>query len=310
MPEVYDIVIVGGGPAGLGAALYGARGLHSTLVIERAGPGGMLRYADTVEDYPGLPEGISGPELGQRMWDQCTKFGTETVTAEVTGLVLDGDVRGVQTTAGEYLAKTVILATGGLPNRLGVPGEDDFRGRGVWDFSMRDYAAVAGKPVVVVGGGDTALTHALALSEVAAKVTLVHRGGNLRAFEVFQEAAEANPKIDLSLHTTVEAILGNGSVSAIRVMHAGSGSPEELAAGGVFVDIGFHPNTGLVTGKLNIQPDGYVEVDEWMLSSIPGVFAAGDTRTNTSRQAIAAAGDGCTAAIAADHYLQNAGAAH
>lgn len=308
MPDVYDIVIVGGGPAGLGAALYGARGLHSTLVVERAAAGGMLRYADAVDDYPGIPDGIQGPELGQRMWDQCTKFGAETVIADATGLSLEGAVRVVHTSKGDYRAKTVILATGGVANTLGVPGEAEFAGKGVYTYADRDYAALAGKPVVVVGGGDSALTRALALAEVAGKVTVVARGASLRAFEVFQQAVESNPKVDLRLHSTVQAISGNGTVAAVRVLHGGA--TEELEAAGVFVNIGFRPNTTLAQGKLTLLDSGHVAVDEWMLSNIPGMFAAGDIRSDTSRQAISAAGDGCTAAIAADHYLQNAGAAH
>lgn len=308
MPEVYDIVIIGGGPAGLGAALYGSRGLHSTLIIEREGPGGQLRYAGLVEDYPGMPDGIGGPELGKAMWDQCTKFGAETVTADATGLTLEGQIRVVHTSAGDYQAKTVILAAGGLPNTLGVPGESEFRGKGVHDYRTRDFAALAGKPVVVVGGGDTALTHALALSPVAGKVTILHRGASLRAFEVYQQAVERDPKIALTFGATVEAIQGNGAVASVRVKRGLQSADIETAA--VFIDIGFRPNTGLYQGKVTVQPDGYVAVDEWMLSSLPGVFAAGDVRSDTSRQAVAAAGDGCTAAIAADHYLQNAGASH
>jgi len=308
MPEVYDIVIIGGGPAGLGAALYGSRGLHSTLIIEREGPGGQLRHAGLVEDYPGMPAGIGGPELGQAMWDQCTKFGAETVTAEATGVSLDGPVRMVHTSVGDYRAKTVILAAGGVPNTLGVPGESELRGKGVFDYRARDFAAVTGKPVVVVGGGDTALTHALALGQVAGKVTLVHRGSSLRAWEVYQQAVERGPNIDLTFGATVAAILGNGSVAGVRLNRGGQAV--ELDAAAIYVDIGFRPNTALYQGKVALQDDGRVTVDEWMLSSIPGIFAAGDVRSDTARQAISAAGDGCTAAIAADHYLQNAGAGH
>lgn len=306
MPEVYDIVIIGGGPAGLGAALYGSRGLHTTLIIEREGPGGQLRHAGLVEDYPGMPGGIPGPDLGQAMWDQCTKFGAETVTAEATGLSLEGPTRVVHTSLGDYHAKTVILAAGGMANTLGVPGEAELRGRGVYDYRARDFAAVAGKPVVVVGGGDTALTHALALSQVAGKVTLVHRGASLRAWEVYQQAVEADPKITLTFGTTVAAILGDGAVAGVRLSRGGQ--TLELEAAAAFVDIGFRPNTTLYQGKVALQDDGRVAVDEWMLSSIPGVFAAGDVRSDTCRQAVSAAGDGCTAAIAADHYLQNAAA--
>lgn len=307
MPDVYDIVIIGGGPAGLGAALYGARGLHPTLIIEPDAPGGQLRYAALVEDYPGIPAGISGPELGKRMWDQCTKFGAETLAARATGLTLEGPERVVHTDRGDVRARTVILATGGLPNRLGVPGEEELRGRGVYDYTAQDFKAVAGRPAVVVGGGDTALTHALALSPLASKVTVVHRSGSLRAFEVYQQAVAKAPNIELLFHTTVEAILGNGHVEAVRLRGAATG---ELEAAAVFVDIGFHPNTGLLAPSIELLPDGFVPVDEWMATAIPGVFAAGDTRADTARLAVSAAGDGCTAAIAADHYLQNAGASH
>ncbi len=305
MPEVYDIVIIGGGPAGLGAALYAARGLHSTLIIERDTPGGLLRYAGTVDDYPGIPAGISGPDLGTAMWDQCTKFGAETVTAEATSVEVAGDVKVVHTSKGDYKAKTVILTAGSLPNPFNVPGAQQLRGKGVYGFETGDFSAVAGKSLVVVGGGDTALTRALAAAEHASQVTIVHRGNSLRAFEVYQEAVEANPKITLLTNTTVQAILGDGAVSAVRVQN-GVGPAREIPAAAVVLAIGFRPNTALYAKALALLPTGHVDVDEWMATILPGVFAAGDVRSNSYRQAISAAGDGCTAAIAADHYLQNA----
>ncbi len=305
MPEVYDIIIIGGGPAGLGAALYGARGLHSTLIVERATPGGLLRYAGAVDDYPGIPAGISGPDLGKAMWDQCTKFGAETVTAEAMSVEVAADLKVVHTSRGDYTAKTVILAAGSVPNILSVPGAQELQGKGVYGFETTGFSAVAGKPVVVVGGGDTALTRAIAAAEHASHVTIVHRGSSLRAFEVFQQAVEANPKITLLTNTTVQAILGEGAVNAVRVQN-GAGPAQAILAAAVILAIGFQPNTSLYGGVLPLLPTGHVAVDEWMATSLPGVFAAGDVRSNTYRQAISAAGDGCTAAIAADHYLQNA----
>lgn len=305
MPQVYDIIIVGGGPAGLAAALYAARGRHTTLVLEKALPGGKIVTTERVDDYPGYPEGIGGAELGQAMGEQAAKFGAEILMAEVTGISLTEELKTVHTSEGDFTGRTAIISCGGQPNHLGVPGEREFDGKGVSYSAQCSAIFFQDKPVVVVGGGDTALTAALCLAQNASKVTVVHRRSRLRAIEVLQEEAHSNPKIEFLWNSVVEEILGNEVVTGLRIRNLISGSMTTLKAEGVFITIGFCPNTDMFRDLLPLQETGHIRTDEWMATGVPGIFAAGDVRTDAAQQVITAAGDGATAAIAADHYLSS-----
>lgn len=306
MPEVYDIVIIGGGPAGLAAALYASRARRSTLVLEKATPGGQICFADRVEDYPGFPEGIGGAALAEAMHQQAMRFDGETVYTEATGIELNGHMKIIHTTEGDFRARAVIIATGGDPNRLGVPGELELDGKGVSCCGQCSAVFYEDKPVVVVGGGDAALSDALFLAKFASQVTVVHRRDQLRAMEILQEEARANPKIHFLWNTVVEEIRGGDLVTGVRVRNIVTGQASTLETEGVFIHAGYHPNTAIFRGLLPLQESGHIPTDEWMETSLPGVFVAGDVRAEAARQAITAAGDGATAAIRADHYLSGA----
>ena len=306
MADIYDVVIIGGGPAGLAAALYASRGLHSTLIVEKGMVGGQITHTERVEDYPGIPDGIGGAELGKAMWDQVTRFGTKTITAEALSIEAQGELKTVRTTEGEMQARTVVLACGSVRNDLGVPGERELAGKGVGAYALYDAAKFQGQQVVVVGGGDTALSEALALSKSASKVTIVHRRDRFRAIAALQEQVEAAENIEVQWNTVVEAISGTEKVTGVALQDTATGEKSELATAGVFVHIGYRPNTEWFAQLLAPQPDGRIATDEWMTTSLPGVFVAGDVRANTVQQVISAAGDGATAAIAADHYLNGA----
>ena len=305
MPELYDIVIIGGGPAGLAAALYASRGRHSTLVVEKETPGGKITHTASVDDYPGLPEGMSGADLSKAMWDQATKFGAELRITEATGIVLEDGLKMVRTTGGDFKARAVILATGGQRNHLGVPGEKEFEGKGVSCCALHNARLFQGKPVAVMGDWDSALSEALSLSQYASKVTVIHPGDELRAIELLQEEAVAHPKIEFLGHTIVEEVLGDATVTGVRVRDVATGATSIVEVEGVFINIGNRPNSNLVQDLLPLQGSGHVPTDEWMTTNVPGIFVAGDVRAEAAELVISAAGDGATAAIAADHYLSS-----
>lgn len=306
MPDLYDIIIIGGGPAGLGAALYGARGRYSTLVIEKAAPGGMILHTAQVDDYPGHVDGIGGPALGTAMWQQVTKFGAETLTAEVTDIEMEGHLKVVHSSKGDFRAKVVILATGGLRRRLGVPGERELAGKGVYDYAFHDAKKVAGKAVVVIGGGDSAFSEAIQLSQHASKVTIIHRREDFRAIAALVNDAQAHENIEYLRSSAVTAVLGGRKVTGVAVRNLSSNQESTIPADAVFIHIGYDPSTSLIKDLAPLEPDGHVATDEWMTTPAPGVFVAGDVRVDSAQQVITAAGDGATAAIAADHYLSGA----
>ena len=305
MADPYDIIIIGGGPAGLAAALYGARGRYSTLIIEKDAPCGKLSRAGRVDDFPALHEGIDGAALGKAMWDQASKFGAEILIAEVTAVLPDGPLKQVRTTKGDFLARTVILSTGGVPRHLDVPGEGALRDKGVSYCPLSDIEGLADRRVVVVGSGDSALTTAMRLAPVAASVTVVHRKATLSALEAIQEAARQTPNVVFMANCTVTSIQGDGAVTGVAVSSSDDGAEVTLPADAVVVAIGFVPATGLFRTLAPLSDGGHVLTDEWMTTPVPGLFVAGDVRTDAVGVAIAAAGDGATAAIAADHYLSN-----
>lgn len=305
---MYDVVIVGGGPAGLTAALYAARARLSTLLIENQNYGGQIATTEEVANYPGAEEGASGPSLSLRMKEQAASFGAEFKTATVTELVLDGAVKQIRCGEETIEAKTVILATGAKPRLAGIPGEEEFTGRGISYCATCDGAFFSGYEVFVIGGGDTAVEEAIFLTRFAKKVTIVHRRDELRAAKSIQEKAFANDKIAFLWDTVVEEIRGEGLIGSVDFRNVKTGEittftpdPED-GAFGIFMLIGFTPQTALVDGLLELE-NGYISTDNDMRTSIPGVFAAGDVRTKSLRQVVTAVADGAIAAVQAEKYV-------
>lgn len=299
----YEVVIIGGGPAGLTAGLYTARAGLKSLLIERGAFGGQMFNAPLVENYPGFPEGISGAELGTLMHQQAAKYGLKTLTAEVTG-VKAGRVHRVITSKGSFEAKAVIIAAGSDYHKLGVPGEETLLGHGVSYCATCDGFFFRQRAVAVVGGGDAAITDALELSQHATKVYVIHRRDQLRAGEVLQKRAKAQPKIEFIWDTIVEEIVGGEVVKALKLRNVKTGKSSTLEVAGVFVAVGLKPNSQQFADVVKLSRTGHIVTDERMASSVPGFFAAGDVRQNSARQIASAVGDGATAALAVFSYLK------
>lgn len=299
----YDVVIIGGGPAGLTAGLYTARARLSSLLIEKGLVGGQIANAELVENFPAFPEGIGGIELGELIHRQATKYGLKTTTAEVTGLELQEGRKAVKTTEGDFTARVIIIAGGSQFQKLGVPGEDEFTGKGVSYCATCDAPFFNEQSVALVGGGDAAITEALYLSKFASKVSVIHRRDQLRATAIMQERAFAEPKMEFLWDTTVDAIEGEGFVKRLRLNNVKTGEKSTLELNGVFIAIGFKPDTDYLKSIVPLDAAGHVITNEKMETEIPGIYAAGDIRSNSGRQAITAAGDGATAAIYAEKYL-------
>jgi len=303
MNEKYDVVIIGGGPAGLTAGLYASRAKLNSLLVERGLVGGQIANAERVENYSGFPEGISGVELGQLMHQQATKYGLKTLLAEVTSIEFQEGQKVIKTTEGDFIAKAVIIAGGSERQKLGVAGEEKFIGKGVSYCATCDAAFFREQPVAVVGGGDAAITEALHLAKFASKVTVIHRRDQLRASRILQEKAFSQPKIEFRWNSIVEKIEGGDLVKRIRLRQVKTGEESALEVAGVFISIGLKPNTDYLKGILPLDVTGLIITDEKMETKIPGIFAAGDIRHNSVRQAITAAGDGATAAIYAEKFI-------
>jgi len=301
----YQLIIIGGGPAGLSAGLYASRSKLDTLLIEKAGLGGQILNAEMVENYPGFPQGISGSELGALIAQQATKYGLPTVFAEVQGIEMRGAEKIVSTSEGQYRAKALIIAAGSEYSKLGVPGEEEFTGRGVSYCAMCDGAFFRDQVVAVVGGGNVALNDALFLTRFATKVIVIHRRDQLRATKILQERAFANPGINFLWDTVVESITGDNLVREIRLRNVKTGKGSSLVVSGVFAAVGLRPNTGYLKGLLKLDEGGFIPVNNQMETEVPGVFAAGDIRAGSIRQVVSAAGDGATAAIAAERFLSS-----
>ncbi|MEJ5375276.1 MAG: thioredoxin-disulfide reductase [bacterium] len=303
----WDIVVVGGGPAGLTAGLYAARDAMKTLLVERMVSGGQVATTEWVENYPGFPDGISGLELSQRMEDQAKRFGLEVLQADVQDLRVVQEPKSFQllTSQGIQHARAVILAMGADWNRLGVPGEEEFRGKGVSYCATCDGPFFRDQEVVVVGGGDTAVEEGTYLTKMAAKVTLVHRRDRLRASPVIQQRAFSNPKMEFVWNSVVESIEGGAAgVEKVRIRELTTGRIWEKPCSGVFVFVGMVPNTGFLRGLVEMDQKGYILTDDEMRTSLPGVFACGDARRKLLRQVVTACGDGATAAKAAARYVE------
>ena len=303
MNEKYDVVIIGGGPAGLTAGLYASRARLNSLLIERGLVGGQIANAERVENYSGFPEGINGFELGQLMHQQATKYGLKTLLAEVTGIELQEGQKVIRTTEGDFMARAVIIAGGSERYKLDVPGEEEFTGKGVSYCATCDGAFFIEQPVAVVGGGDAAITEALHLAKFASRVTVIHRRDQLRASHILQEKAFSQPKIEFRWNSIVERIEGGDLVKRIRLRQVKTGEESALEVAGIFISIGLKPNTDYLKGILPLDVTGHIITDEKMETKISGIFAAGDIRHNSTRQVITAAGDGATAAIYAEKFI-------
>jgi len=299
----YEVVIIGGGPAGLTAGLYTARAGLKSLLIERGAFGGQIINAPLVENYPGFPEGISGAELGALMHQQAAKYGLKTVTAEVTG-VKAGRTHKIITDGGSFEAKAIIIAVGSEYRKLGVPGEETLVGHGVSYCATCDGFFFRKREVAVVGGGDAAITDALELTQHATKIYVIHRRDQLRAGEVLQKRAMAQPKIRFIWDTIVEEIVGGEVVKALQLRNVKTKKSSALEVAGVFVAVGLKPNSQQFADILKLSKSGHISTDETMATSAPGFFAAGDVRQSSARQIATAVGDGATAALAAFSYLR------
>lgn len=303
----YDVIIIGGGPAGLTAGLYTSRARLRTLLIELGVFGGQITTTETIENYPGFPDGISGSELGQLMETQAKKFGLETVQEEALEVRLVGDRKVIKTYESEYSAEALIISTGTEYRKLGVPGEEEFIGRGVSFCATCDGAFFRDSSIVVVGGGDSALTEALFLTKFAKEVTIIHRRDALRATKIYQERAFANPKIKFLWNSVVQEIRGDKMVQSIVVKNVKTNEVKELPVEGVFLFVGITPRTQFLKGLVEMDEGGYILTNENGETNVKGIFAAGDCRKKLLRQISTAVGDGATAAFAVEKFLEERG---
>ena len=300
---VYDMIVVGGGPAGYTAALYAARAGLTTLVLEKLSAGGQMALTEQIDNYPGFEEGIDGFTLAEQMQRQAEKFGARTEYAEVEKLDLNASPKVLDTSEGTFLAKTVAFAAGANPRELGIPDEAALVGRGVAYCAACDGMRYKGKTVVVVGGGNSAAADALILSRIAQKVILVHRRDTLRATKVYHEPLMKTQNLEFRWNSTVSALLHEEEVTGVRLKDTVTGAETEVPCDAVFVSIGRKPATELVEGQLELDRSGYIVADETTRTNIPGVFAVGDVRTKPLRQVVTAVADGAVAVHMAEEYL-------
>jgi len=303
-PEIENVIIIGSGPAGWSAAIYTARANLHPLLITGNELGGQVALTTEVENYPGFPEGIDGPELAQRMRKQAEKFGTAVEVDYVTEVDVNGPPFRVKTASGkEYRSQALIVATGASPRKLNVPGEERLTGRGVSYCATCDGFFFRGKELVVVGGGDSALEEALFLTKFASRVRIVHRRDQLRAGAILQQRARANPKIEFIWNSVVTSINGHDRVESVTLQNVQTGEISELPTDGVFIYIGHLPNNELFKGKLAMDEQGYLITDKLMRTSVPGIFAAGEIQDRHFRQVATSVGQGVAAAMEAQKYL-------
>ena len=301
--RIYDLIVIGGGPAGLTAAIYACRARLDTLVLAGALPGGQPANTDIVENYPGFPQGVTGADLAQLFQDQAERFGARIELDNVMSVDFSSRPFSVSTYGVTYKGRTVIVATGANPRRLGVPGEDKFYGRGVSACATCDGFFYQDRTVVVVGGGDSAIAEGLFLTKFAREVIVIHRRDELRATKIFQEQAFANPKMRFVWDTVVEEILGDETVTGVRVRNVKTGAESVIETDGVFIYVGMEPATEIFAGQLELNEQGYVIADRRQRTNIPGVFAAGDVQDPYYRQIVIAAGTGAVAAMEVEKFL-------
>ena len=303
MSHIYDMIIIGGGPAGYSAALYAARAGLDTLVIEKLGAGGQMALTHQIDNYPGFVDGVDGFELGDMMKRQAERFGAKTKNAEVRSVDLQASPKVIETSAGRFLARTVVLATGANPRELGVDKEKELIGRGVAYCAACDGMFYKGKTVIVVGGGNSAAADALLLSRVAKKVIIVHRRDTLRATKIYHEPLMQADNVEFRWNSVVDELLHGERLSGVRLRNVQTGEMTEVEADGLFVSVGRKPATELVAGQVALDPAGYIIAGETTETNVPGVYAAGDVRTKLLRQVVTAVADGAMAVHMAEEYL-------
>lgn len=301
--NIYDLVVLGAGPAGLTGAIYAARSRMSVLIIEQMLSGGQIAATEEVENYPGFPYGVEGFELGQLFEQQARRLGAKMISTHVEQVSLNASIKEVKTTEGTFYGRTTLIATGASPRPLGVQGEEKFKGRGVSYCATCDAAFFENKEVVVVGGGDSALEEALVLSKFVSKVYLVHRREDFRAISILQDRVRNNPKIQLILSTVVEKINGIDFVESVTLKDLQENKVWDLPIDGVFLYVGIKSNTDYLDSSLKSNEHGYLITNESMETALPGVFAAGDIREKVLRQVVTAVADGAVAAVSAANYL-------
>lgn len=300
---MYDVIIIGGGPAGLTASIYAVRAGYKTMLIELGVPGGQAGTTDFIENYPGFPEGISGSELMMKFHKQADLLGVEFKFKQVKKLELTGSVKKVYTDSDIYETKSIIISTGAQPRPLGVEGEENLRGKGVSYCATCDGFFFKDRDVLVVGGGDTAVQESLYLAKFCNKVTLVHRRDALRAAQILQDRAQKNEKIDFIWDSVLEKIEGENKVDKVKIKNVKTGEVRDINVDGVFVFVGYDPNTSYLPDELELDERGYIITDNQLRTNIPGVFAVGDVRQKSLRQVATAVGDGAEVSVALEEYL-------
>jgi len=302
--KIYDVIIIGGGPAGLTAGLYTSRSRLKSLLIENGLLGGQMTTTEVIENYPGFPEGVTGDELSRLMEEQAKRFGLEVTPEYVVEVKLEGAKKIVKTEEGSYLSQALIICTGTEYRKLGVPGEKEFSGKGVSYCATCDGAFFQDNQIVVVGGGDSALTEALYLTKFGKEVTIIHRRDALRGTKIYQERVFTHPKIKLLWNSVIEEIKGDSIVKSIVVKNVKTGEVTEHPIDGVFLFVGLSPRTQFLRGLVDMDEEGYILTDGNGQTSVKGIFAAGDCRKKLVRQIATAVGDGATAACSTEKYLE------
>ena len=303
MKKIYDMVIIGGGPGGYTAALYAARAGMSVVVLEKLSPGGQMAQTSQIDNYPGFSKGVDGYELAEDMEKAALQFGAESELAEVLSVDLKADPKVIETDAGTYYGRSVVIATGADPRELGVPGERELTGRGVHYCAHCDGMFYKGKTVVVAGGGNSAAADALLLSRLCEKVIVIHRRDTLRATKIYHKPLMEAENVEFRWNSTISKVLEDGKVSGVLIRDNVTGEESVVEAQGIFVSIGRKPASALVAGQVELDAGGYIVADESTRTSVPGVFAVGDVRTTALRQIVTAVADGAVAAHYADEFL-------
>ena len=303
MEQIYDMIVIGGGPAGYTAALYAARAGLSALVLEKLSAGGQMALTERIDNYPGFEDGIGGFTLGEKMQQSAERFGAVTELAEVYKANLSEKIKTLETSEGVFRGRTVVIATGASPRPLGIPNEAALVGKGVHYCAACDGAFYRGKTVAVVGGGNSAAADALTLSRIARKVYLIHRRDSLRATKVYHAPLMAAPNVELRWNSTVSALLHEGRLTGLRLKDVGIDAERELACDGIFISVGRAPATELFQDELELDRFGYIVADESTRTNLSGVFAVGDVRTKALRQVVTAVADGAVAVHYAEEYL-------
>jgi thioredoxin reductase (NADPH) len=303
----YDVMIVGGGAAGLTAGIYAARYGLRTAIVEQLMGGNQIINVEKIENFPGFPKGIPGAELAPLIQEQAMNAGADFLMAEATGISLGNPYKTLTTTDGAYQTRTIIIAVGSRLKKMGIPGEEDFEGSGVSHCATCDGPLYMGEVVGVVGGGDSAVDEALSLTEYADRVVLFHRRNRLRAQKALQDKIVRNPRVELAYNTVVESVLGSNMVSGVRVRNVITNLADRVDLQGLFIYVGLEPNTEFVRGVVRTDNAGHIAVNAMMETDVPGIYAAGDIRQHSVSQLVSSAGDGATAAIAAFRYISGRG---